>query len=444
MNDKKTIGFISLGCAKNQVNTEQMISSVISAGYEITGEPEKSDVTVINTCGFIEDAKAEALEVIFETVALKKEKKLDKIIVCGCLAQRYPDSIADELYEVDGFVGVGSFSRIVEAIERVLNGERVEMFDDLSNIQLEGNRFLINPPFSAYLKIADGCSNRCSYCAIPNIRGDFRSRGMQNIIDEGKKLSENGAKELVVIAQDTTNYGIDLYGERKLPELLRRLCRECSADWIRVMYLYPDRITDELIDVIATEKKIVKYIEMPIQHASGPVLKSMNRPGDYNSLLKTVKTLRERIPNVVLRTTVMVGFPGETDSDFETLCDFIKNARFDRLGVFKFSAEEGTPAFDYENAVAEQIKDSRAEAIELIQSDIALRYLENQVGKKVTVLCEGFDRYAECYFGRTYAEAPDIDGKIFFTSSEPVKEGEFVDVKITECMDFELIGETYR
>ena len=441
MSDKKTVGFIALGCAKNQVNTEIMIAAVKNAGYTITGEPEMSDVTVINTCGFIEDAKREALDTIFEVARLKKEGKLSKIIVCGCLSERYQDDIADELYEVDGFLGVGSFDRIVEAIERVLDGERVTMFDSLENIQLDGERMLITPYYSAYLKIADGCSNRCAYCAIPLIRGNYKSRTMENIIAEAKSLAKGGTKELIVIAQDTTNYGIDIYGERRLPELLKELCKIDGIEWIRVMYMYPDKITDELVEVIKTEKKIVKYIEMPIQHASGNVLASMNRPGDDKSLLETVKKLKGEIDGAVLRTTIMVGFPGETDEDFEILCGYIKEAQFDKLGVFKFSPEQDTPAFDMANQVPEEIKDSRAETVELIQSTIVEKKQAELIGKTFDVICEGYDRYGECYFGRSFMEAPDIDGKIFFTSSKPVKAGELVKVTLTETMDFELIGE---
>ena len=293
MSDKTAVSFISLGCAKNQINTEIMIAAVKAAGYDITGEPEKSKVCVINTCGFIEDAKKEALETFFEVAALKKEKKLEKIIVCGCLAQRYEKEIADELYEADGFLGVGSFGRIAEAVERVLGGERVMFFDNLSNLPLEGDRFVITPPFSTYLKIADGCSNRCSYCAIPIIRGDFRSRPMENIIEEAKTLAVNGARELIVIAQDTTNYGIDIYKKRALPELLKRLCEIPGIEWIRIMYLYPDKITDELIDVIKTEEKIVKYIEMPIQHCAKSVLSAMHRPGGSEELLSLVPITSE-------------------------------------------------------------------------------------------------------------------------------------------------------
>lgn len=444
MSDKTAVSFISLGCAKNQINTEIMIAAVKSAGYDITGEPEKSKVCVINTCGFIEDAKKEALETFFEVAALKKEKKLEKIIVCGCLAQRYEKEIADELYEADGFLGVGSFGRIVEAVERVLGGERVMFFDDLSNLPLEGDRFVITPPFSTYLKIADGCSNRCSYCAIPLIRGDFRSRPMENILEEAKTLAADGARELIVIAQDTTNYGIDIYKKRALPELLKRLCEIPGIEWIRIMYLYPDKITDELIDVIKTQEKIVKYIEMPIQHSAKNVLSAMHRPGGSEELLSLVEKLRREIPDVILRTTVMVGFPGETESDFEELCRFLKSARFDKLGVFEFSAEEGTPAADMENEVPDDIKSSRAEAVELLQSEIALEKQSALVGKTFTVLCEGYDRYAECYFGRSYMEAPDIDGKIFFSSDSVICSGDMVKVRITECMDFELIGELIK
>ncbi|MBP3481674.1 MAG: 30S ribosomal protein S12 methylthiotransferase RimO [Clostridia bacterium] len=441
MSDKTAVSFISLGCAKNQINTEIMIAAVKNAGYDITGEPEKSKVCVINTCGFIEDAKKEALETFFEAAALKREKKIEKIIVCGCLAQRYEREIADELYEADGFVGVGSFQRIAEAVEKVLSGQRVMFFDDISNLQLEGERFVISPPFSTYLKIADGCSNRCSYCAIPLIRGPFRSRPMENILSEAKALAQSGTKELIVIAQDTSNYGIDIYGRRALPELLNELCKIDGIEWIRIMYLYPDKITDELIDVIKTQAKIVKYIEMPIQHASKNVLSAMNRPGDSDSLLSLVQTLRERIPGVILRTTVMVGFPGETDEDFEELCVFLKRARFDRLGVFAFSSETGTPAAEMQNEVQDDVKTARAETVELLQSQIVLEKSDALVGQTFEVICEGFDRFAECYFGRSYMEAPDIDGKIFFSSENIVCSGDIVRVRITECMDFELIGE---
>ena len=441
MTDKLTVGFISLGCAKNQINTEHMIAAVKNAGYNVTGEPEKSDVTVINTCGFIEDAKKEALDTIFEVAALKKENKLQKIIVCGCLSERYSDNIADELYEVDGFVGVGSFQNIVEVIDRVMSGERVCDFGDLENIQLEGERYVISPEFSVYLKIADGCSNCCSYCAIPSIRGRFHSRPMENIIEEAKVLAKNGAKELIVIAQDTSNYGIDIYGKRRLPELLRELCKVEGIEWVRIMYLYPDKITDELIEVIKTEDKIVKYIEMPVQHAAGSMLARMNRPGDKASLLELVHKLRREIPNVILRTTLMVGFPGETDSEFEQLCEFVKEAEFDRLGVFTFSEEEGTPAFDMQDKIEEDVKDRRAETIELLQSEIVLKKQDALVDRTVEVLVEGFDRIAECWFGRSYMEAPDIDGKIFFTSNDAIDAGDIISVKITECMDFELIGE---
>lgn len=436
-----TVGFISLGCAKNQINTEHMIAAVSKAGYKVTNEIEMTDVTIINTCGFIEDAKREALDTIFEVAALKNENKIKKIIVCGCLAQRYSDNIDKELFEVDGFVGVGSFDRIVEAIEKVMAGERVMLFDSLSNIQLEGDRILTTPHYSAYIKIADGCSNRCSYCAIPDIRGSFKSRPMENIVTEAKALVSGGARELIVIAQDTSNYGIDIYGQRKLPELLNKLCEIEGLCWLRVMYLYPDKITDELIEVIKTQDKIVKYIEMPIQHASGNVLKRMNRPGDDKSLLKLVEKIRKEIPKAVLRTTVMVGFPGETDEDFEILCNFLKKAKFDKLGTFTYSPEEETPAYDMEDQIPEQIKQSRAEAVELLQSEITLAKQEKLVGKTVSVMVEGFDRYAECFFGRSEMEAPDIDGKVFFTAKNSLPAGDIVKVKITECMDFELIGE---
>lgn len=438
MNEK--ISFISLGCAKNQINCEIMIAAVRAAGYEITGEIENSAVCVINTCGFIEDAKKEALDTFFEVAALKKEGKVGKIIVSGCLSERYRGEIASELYEADGFVGVGSFQRIAEAVERVLSGERVMMFDGLENIQLEGERFVIGAGFATYIKIADGCVNRCAFCAIPLIRGKYRSRTAESVVEEARRLVADGAKELTVIAQDTTSYGVDLYGKKALPGLLEKLC-ETDAVWIRLMYLYPDKITDELIDVINRKDKIVKYIDVPVQHASGKLLRAMNRPGDEKSLLALVEKLRERIPGVTLRTTVMVGFPGEDESDFETLCAFLKKARFDRVGVFRFSPESGTPAADMDGQVPDDVKDARAEAVELLQSEIALEKQNALIGRVLPVLCEGFDRYAECYFGRSPMEAPEVDGKIFFTSDTPLSSGDFADVRITESLDFELIGE---
>ena len=364
------VGFIGLGCEKNTVNTEKMIATVLERGYNLVTDLDKTQVAVINTCGFIESAKQEAIETIFEVAQLKAEGKVERILVTGCLAERYQKEIAAEIPEVDGFLGVGSFQRIADAIDRVLQGERVEWFDPTENLQLEGARVLTSPPETAYLKIADGCNNCCTYCCIPAIRGRYHSRTMENILEEAEGLLANGCKELILIAQDTTNYGIDLYGERRLPALIRSLLKLEGLEWLRLLYLYPDKVTEELVELFATEEKLIPYIEMPIQHAVGSVLKRMNRPGNAESLLQTVRNLRERIPDVVLRTTLIVGFPGETEEEFEELCHFVRAAEFDKLGVFCYSREEGTPAYDMEDQIPEEIKDRRREVLETIQADV--------------------------------------------------------------------------
>ena len=340
-----------MGCEKNTVNTEKMIATTLGAGYNLVTDLDKTQVAVINTCGFIESAKQEAIETIFEVVQLKNEGKIERIIVAGCLVQRYQAEIAEEIPEVDGFLGVGSFQRIGEAIDAVLRGERILWCDPTENLQLEGERVLTTPPETAYLKIADGCNNRCAYCCIPAIRGKYQSRTIENVLHEARSLAAQGCKELILIAQDTTNYGVDLYGEKKLPALLREIVKIEGLEWVRLLYLYPDKITDELVEIMATEPKLLPYIEMPIQHGVGSVLKRMNRPGDTESLLRTLKTLRDKIPNVVLRTTLIVGFPGETEEEFEALCRFVREAKFDKLGVFCYSREEGTPAYEMEDQI---------------------------------------------------------------------------------------------
>ncbi len=436
------VGFIGLGCEKNTVNTEKMIAACKNRGYQIVGDLEDTQVAVINTCGFIESAKQEAIETIFEVAQLKSEGKVQKILVCGCLPERYQAEIAAEIPEVDGFLGVGSFQRIADAVEAVLNGERIEWFDSNENLQLEGERVLTSPPHTAYIKIADGCNNRCTYCCIPAIRGSFKSRPMEKIVAEAKALLADGAKELILIAQDTTNYGIDLYGERRLPELIRALVGLEGLCWLRLLYLYPDKISDELIDLFATEEKLIPYIEMPIQHGVGSVLKRMNRPGDRQSLLALLQTLRAKVPNVVLRTTLIVGFPGETEEEFEALCTFVREAQFDKLGVFCYSREEGTPAYDLPDQIEEEVKERRRDVLETIQADIVEQKQQALIGKELTVLTEGYDRFGECWFGRSYMEAPDIDGKIFFTGNGSIQPGRFVRVSIEDTMDFDLIGGT--
>lgn len=434
------IGFIGLGCEKNTVNTEKMMASVAEAGYTLVGDMEDCAAVVINTCGFIESAKQEAIETIFEVVRLKEEGKVGKIIVCGCLAERYQADIAAELPEVDGFLGVGSFQRIAEALERVLAGEKIAWFEEKDLLQLEGKRIRTSPKHTAYIKIADGCNNRCAYCCIPEIRGRYHSRPMENIVAEAKEALAEGCKELILIAQDTTNYGVDLYGERCLPALIRRILPLEGLEWLRLLYLYPDKVDDELIDLFAEDNALLPYIEMPIQHSVGSVLKRMNRPGDEESLLALLAKLRARIPNLTLRTTLIVGFPGETEEEFDALCGFIRKAQFDKLGVFPYYREEDTPAYDFPDQVDEEIKQKRAEVVETIQADIVEQKQAALLGKTLAVRAEGFDQFAECWYGRSPMEAPDIDGKIFFTAERRPALGELIAVEIEDTMDFDLIG----
>ncbi len=436
----RRIGFIGLGCEKNTINTEKMMAAAQARGFTLVTEMEDCAAVVINTCGFIESAKQEAIETIFEVVALKNEGKVGKILVAGCLPQRYQAEIAEELPEVDGFLGVGSFQRIGEALESVLAGERIAWFDDTKELQLEGDRVRTSPRETAYLKIADGCNNRCAYCCIPEIRGRFHSRPMENIIAEAENLAAEGCKELILIAQDTTNYGIDLYGKRCLPELIRKVLKVEGIEWLRLLYLYPDKIDEELIELFEQENKLLPYIEMPIQHAVGSVLKRMNRPGDEESLLKLLQTLRARIPTVVIRTTLIVGFPGETEEEFDALCRFVRKAQFDKLGIFCFSPEEGTPAYEMPDQVEEEVKEKRRDVLETIQADIVEQKQAGLLGKRLQVLVEGFDRWAECWYGRSYMEAPDIDGKIFFTGEGTIAAGDILEIEIEETMDFDLIG----
>ena len=434
------VGFIGLGCEKNTVNTEMMIAACRNRGYQIVHELEKTQVVVINTSGFIESAKQEALETIFEVAQLKSEGKIEKIIVTGCLAERYQAEIAAEIPEADGFLGVGSFQRIGEAVDRVLAGERIEWFGPQSELQLEGDRVLTSPVYTSYLKIADGCSNRCAYCCIPAIRGAYKSRRMEAVLQEAEQLVAGGSRELILIAQDTTNYGMDLYGERRLPALIRAIAKIEGLHWLRLLYLYPEKISDELIALFASEPKLVPYIEMPVQHASGKILRAMRRPGDANSLLKLIEKLRARIPGVALRTTLIVGFPGETEEDFEELCRFVRAARFDKLGVFCYSREEGTPAYDLPDQIEQAVKERRRDVLETIQADIIEEKQAALTGRKLEVLAEGYDRFGECWYGRSYMEAPDIDGKIFFTGSGSIVPGQFVPVTIEDTLDFDLIG----
>lgn len=434
------VGMVSLGCPKNQVDAELLLSKIKNDGYVLEPDSGNCDVVIINTCGFIESAKQEAIENILEFITLKKEGTIKKIIVTGCLAERYRDEIAEEMPEVDAIIGIGSNDKIVDAIKGVMRGEKVYLYGEKSDLPLEGDRVLTTLPFYAYLKIAEGCDNCCSYCAIPSIRGRFRSRPMESIVKEAESLAARGVKELVVVAQDTTRYGQDLYGEYKLAELLRKLAQIDGFRWIRVLYAYPERITDELLDVMASEEKIAKYIDIPLQHCNKQILRDMNRPGDRETIEALISKVREKVPGITVRTTLIAGFPGETEEQFEELCQFVKDMRFDRLGCFAYSPEEGTPAAEMEGQLDEQLKIHRAEIVTEEQMNIMAQENEKKVGQVVTVVTEGFDRFGECYFGRSEADAPDIDGKIFFTSEKKLSVGDFVKVALEDTLDLDLIG----
>ena len=435
------VGMVSLGCPKNQMDAELMLASLEQAGYEITADSGYADVVIVNTCGFIADAKQESIENILEFAQLKKEKQIKKIIVTGCLAQRYQQELADEIPECDAVLGLGANVDIADVVGRVMAGETVRSFPSRDNWCLDGSRMLTTPHFFAYLRIADGCNNRCTYCAIPNIRGNLRSRSMEHILSEARALVSTGVKELILVAQDTTVYGQDLYGESRLPDLLRELCKIEDLKWIRLLYCYPEHITDDLLTVMATEEKVLNYMDIPLQHAAGPVLKRMNRPGNRETLTDLIHRIRAAVPDITLRTTVMVGFPGETEEDFEELCEFIQEAKFQRLGCFAFSPEEDTPAYKLPDQLPDEVKFARRDIVMEEQSRISDAYNEAQIGKTFTVLVESFDRYAECWFGRTEGDAPDIDGKVFFTATRPVQPGDLVEVTVIDTMDWDLIGE---
>ena len=440
---KPKIGFISLGCPKNQVDTEVMLRELIEAGYELTAEDAEAEIMIINTCAFIDDAKKESIDNILDVAWLKENGSLKGIIVCGCLAERYREEIFTEMPEVDALVGVGSIHDIVEAVGRVSAGGRgYTSFKDITKMDLGGDRVVTTPSYTAYLKIAEGCDNRCTYCAIPYIRGRFRSRPMEDVIAEAKDLCRLGARELTLVAQDTSRYGEDLYGEYKLAELLRRLSAETDAAWLRLLYCYPDKITDELIEEIAQNDKVVKYIDIPVQHVSDRVLRRMNRHGDSALVRGVFRRLRERIPDIAIRSTAIVGFPGETEEDFTELCEFVRETGFRHFGAFAYSREEGTPAYDMPDQIDEQVKQDRYDAIMAIQYDVVARRLEAMRGEVITVLCEGYDPVSGHFYGRSEFDAPEIDGRVFFTSNQKLLEGEFVKVRITGALDYDPVGET--
>ena len=434
------VGMVSLGCAKNQVDGEMLMASLKNAGFELKDDAALADVAIVNTCGFIASAKQESIDEILELATLKKEGRIKKLVVTGCLAERYQEEIHKELPEVDGVFGIGANGDIAELITKMMDEGFTESFPPKENMPMCGDRELSTPSYFAYLKIAEGCDNKCTYCAIPMIRGGFRSRTMESIEEEARALVEDGAKELILIAQDTTRYGLDLYGKYSLAELMRRLCKIEKLHWLRVLYCYPDAITDELLDVMAEEEKIVKYIDLPLQHASGNVLKAMNRRGDKESLLALVKKIREKMPDVTLRTTMITGFPGETEEDFTELAEFVKEAKFERLGCFTYSQEEDTIAGEMDDQIDEDVKEHRAELIYESQMLIMERLGEKHVGTEIEVLTEGFDRYAECWFGRSKMDAPDTDGKVFFTAENKPYLGQMVTVHIDEAIDCDLFG----
>ena len=435
----KSIGMISLGCAKNQVNAEQMMYLLREAGYEILSTVEGADVVIINTCGFIDSAKSEAIDNILAMGELKAAGVIGKLLVTGCLSQRYQDEILTEMPEVDGVLGTGSYDDIVSVVERLLGGETVSEFGDINAPMSEAGRVLTTPEYYAYLKIAEGCDNRCSYCIIPSLRGKYRSRTMDDCLYEARMLAEDGVKELIVVAQDTSRYGIDLYGERKLPELLRELCKIEKLHWVRVHYLYPDELTDELLEVIASEPKIVKYMDIPIQHVNDTILKKMNRRGTKAELNELFAKIRRKIPNAVIRTSLITGLPGEGEAEFEELCDWLREYQLERVGAFAFSPEEGTAAAKMEHP-DEETAVRRAEIVSELQSRIMDAYNEARLGTTMEVLCEGYDPETEQYFGRTYADSPDIDGRVVFDSEKTVRSGSFVQVKITGVADGDLVG----
>ncbi len=437
------VSFISLGCAKNLVNTEQMMALCRDAGLTLLSEPEGADVVVVNTCGFIDSAKEEAIDNILAMGELKKRGKIRKILVTGCLSQRYKDEILDSMPEVDGIMGTGSYGEIVDAVDEVLADGKPHRFGSIHAPIEELDRVITTPPYTAYLRIAEGCDNHCAFCVIPSLRGKYRSRTWESVLAEAKKLADMGVQEIIVIAQDITRYGTDNYGKRRLPELIHELCK-LNFHWVRLHYLYPDEFDEELIDAITTEPKVLKYLDIPIQHCNDKILAAMNRRGDKAYLTALLQKLRARIPGLVLRTSIITGLPGEGEAEFEELCDFLREVKIERAGVFPYSPEDGTAAAKMENRVDADEARRRAELLVDVQSRVMDAYNERMQGEVVEVLCEGFDSASMGYIGRSYAESVDIDGKIYFSSERDLDAGKFVNVRITGTMDGELTGEALQ
>ena len=434
------VSFISLGCDKNRVNTEQMMALCLQSGMTVQEDCNGSDVVVINTCGFIDSAKLEAIDTILSVAELKAAGEVGRILVTGCLSQRYQAELLKELPEVDGIMGTGSYGDIVSAVEKVAAGQEYSRFADINGPVEELPRVISTPMHYAYLRIAEGCSNRCAYCVIPSLRGKYRSRRMEDILSEARALAEGGVKECIVIAQDITRYGVDIYKEKKLPELLRELCK-LDFHWIRLHYLYPDCITDDLIDTIAAEPKICKYMDIPIQHCNDAVLQAMRRRETKAGLQALFARLRSRIPGLVLRTSIITGLPFEDEAAFEELCDFLQEEKIPRAGAFAYSPEEGTPAAEMRNRVDTDEARNRAELIMQVQEQVMDQFNESRLGSVTEVLCDGFDTQAMAYVGRSRAESPGIDGNIYFTAERDVQPGEFVPVRVTGIMDGDLTGE---
>lgn len=435
------IAMIGLGCPKNQVDAEMMLSALIEAGFEITGDTEEADLVIINTCGFINDAKEEAIDNILGACELKKDGIIKGVVVTGCLSERYREEIMKEIPEVDACVGIGANGKIAEICKSVLSGNKVCEFPSKYDLPLEGGRVLTTPSHYAYLKIAEGCSNNCTYCAIPKIRGKFRSRSMENIVLEAEELAKQGVKELIVVAQDTTKYGVDIYGEPKLNELVSEIAKIDGIEWIRLLYCYPESMTDELIDVIANEDKVCKYIDLPLQHCNGNVLKRMNRKGDREYLLSLIGKMREKIPGLVLRTTFITGFPGETEEQFTELCEFINEAKFDRLGCFAYSPEDDTPAAKLKDQIDTEIKNKRAEIVMNEQMLIMEEKQNDKIGAEYDVIVDYFDEDNLLYMGRTYMDAPEIDTSVIISSEEELTQGQIVKCKVIGFDDFDMVAE---
>lgn len=434
------IGFISLGCAKNQVDCERMMFRVKEAGHTVSSELPGCDVVVINTCGFIDSAKSEAIDNILMAGAMKAEGKIGKILVTGCLSQRYQGEITKEMPEVDGLLGTGSYAEIVPAIEKLLEDRPVCNFGSIDTPEVESWRVLTTPKHYAYIKIAEGCDNKCAYCVIPSLRGKYRSRRMEDVLAEAQQLADAGVKELIVVAQDTSRYGTDFPEHtRLLPELLNRLCQIEGLHWVRVHYVYPDEIDDEFIRVMAQEPKIVKYLDIPIQHCNDKILKLMNRRGNGTFLRALLQRLRDNIPGLVIRTSLITGLPGEGEEEFEELCDFLRETRMERVGAFPFSPEEGTKAAAMEHVDADTAM-ARAQKVEMIQSEIMDEYNASVMGKTMEVLVDGYDEEFEQFYGRTFADSPEIDGRVWIAAQEPLHEGDFVQVTMDGTQDGDLTG----